>query len=296
MSEIDIKERQKLEDKIKLLDRNVILSQKMKSNLVNIKEKINENNEDIKNTDNQENPSRYGINKIVNATEIVTYKGTKKTYQIAKTTAKNTTKTIKAVIDTIKAIAIGTKSTISLIVAGGWILVVVIIVFCMVGAFVGYFTSDDAGKELPKILQVAKIEVEEDKTGGEKYWRWYGFQERVEWCAVFVSWCANESNCIKEDKLPKYSVCDDGINWFKEKGEWQDKENYIPKPGDIIFFNWLEDNGTRDEKSDHTGIVEKIDIENKKVNTIEGNSSDNCKRRSYNLNSEDIVGYGTPNY
>lgn len=66
--------------------------------------------------------------------------------------------------------------------------------------------------------------------------------------------------------------------------------------GDIIFFNWLEDDGTRGEKSDHTGIVESIDIENKKVNTIEGNSSDNCKRRSYDLDSEDIVGYGTPVY
>ena len=66
--------------------------------------------------------------------------------------------------------------------------------------------------------------------------------------------------------------------------------------GDIIFFNWLEKDGIRGESSDHTGIVEKIDIENKKVITIEGNSGDNCKRRSYDLDSEDIMGYGTPVY
>ena len=105
----------------------------------------------------------------------------------------------------------------------------------MIGAFVSRFTNGDDGMKLPEIVPIAKVEVEEDKTGGEKYWKWYGFDERVEWCAVFVSWCANESNCMN-DKVPQYSVCDSGINWFKEQQEWQNRENYIPKPRRYYIF------------------------------------------------------------
>ena len=98
--------------------------------------------------------------------------------------------------------------------------------------------------------------------------------------------------------IPKYSVCDDGINKFKEKGQWQDRENdgtlYIPSLGDIIFFDWIEkDTGEQDGISDHTEIVKNVDIENNKVHTIEGNSGDAVKEQEYDLNNIQIVGYGT---
>ena len=100
--------------------------------------------------------------------------------------------------------------------------------------------------------------------------------------------------------IPKYSACDDGISKFKEKGEWQDRETdgtlYIPKPGDIIFFDWIDkDTGEQDGISDHTGIVKNVDIENNKVHTIEGNSGDAVKEQEYDLNNIQIVGYGTIN-
>ena len=83
------------------------------------------------------------------------------------------------------------------------------------------------------IVDVAKTQI--GNVGGEPYWSWYGFEARVEWCACFVSWCANESNCMN-DKVPQYSVCDSGINWFKEQQEWQNRENYIPKPRRYYIF------------------------------------------------------------
>ena len=47
----------------------------------------------------------------------------------------------------------------------------------------GVYGSDDM------IVQVALTQV--GNVGGEPYWSWYGFGSRVEWCACFVSWCAD---------------------------------------------------------------------------------------------------------
>jgi len=125
--------------------------------------------------------------------------------------------------------------------------------------------------------------------GGQPYWSWYGFDGRVEWCACFVSWCANECGYIDAGIIPKFAACQSqGIPWFKERGQWQDG-SYTPKAGDIIFFDWEGDNS-----SDHVGIVEKV--ENDTVYTVEGNSGDACKQRSYAIGSSVIIGYGIPQY
>ncbi len=84
---------------------------------------------------------------------------------------------------------------------------------------------------------------------------------------------------------------EDGISFYKARGEWQDRD-YIPKAGDIIFFDWADDG--RDGRGDHVGIVEYA--QNDKVHTVEGNSSDECRQRVYNLDSLNILGYGTPMY
>ena len=69
----------------------------------------------------------------------------------------------------------------------------------------------------------------------------------------------------------------------------------MPRSGDIIFFDWSkEDTNGRDGSADHVGVVEFVD--NGRVHTIEGNSGDECCRRDYDLNSLDILGYGTPAY
>ena len=124
--------------------------------------------------------------------------------------------------------------------------------------------------------------------GGEPYWSWYGFESHVQWCACFVSWCANECGYLDAGTLPRFSSCSDGVQWFQERGLWQ-TGGYLPQPGDIIFFDWLDDG--QDGKPDHVGIVEWAG--EGIVYTIEGNSGDTCKSKSYSIDHSEILGYGT---
>lgn len=132
------------------------------------------------------------------------------------------------------------------------------------------------------IVEVARSQIGNE--GGELYWRWYGFTQRVEWCACFVSWCANQCGYIDAGIIPKFSGCEWGVSWFKQRGQWANNR-ITPTPGMIIFFDW-DGNGM----SDHTGIVEKV--ENGRVYTIEGNTEDSCRERSYPLGDYEILGYG----
>ena len=135
------------------------------------------------------------------------------------------------------------------------------------------------------IVTVALNEL--NNTGGEKYWRWYGLETRTEWCAIFVSWAANEIGLLNTT-IPKFASVRVGINWFKQNGLWQEK-SYVPRTGDIIFFDWENDG-----KANHTGIVEKV--EDNVIYTVEGNSDDAVKERKYDISSNVIFGYGVPNY
>ena len=124
-------------------------------------------------------------------------------------------------------------------------------------------------------------------SGGQKFWSWYGFDSRVEWCACFVSWCADQSGLIASGNVPKFSLCCDGVSWFQGKNKWQ-SGGTTPTAGMIIFFDWDHD-GT----SDHVGIVEKC--EGGRVYTIEGNSSDQVRQRNYAVDYSSIMGYGVIN-
>lgn len=136
------------------------------------------------------------------------------------------------------------------------------------------------------IVEIALSQV--GNVGGQPYWSWYGFDGRVEWCACFVSWCANECGYIENGAIPKFAGCVQGSQWFKDRGQWQDR-NYEPSVGNIIFFDWEGDGET-----DHVGIVEKC--ENGVVYTVEGNSGDACKQNSYPIGSSVVYGYGLPAY
>ena len=136
------------------------------------------------------------------------------------------------------------------------------------------------------IVEVALTQLGNE--GGEPYWSWYGFGGRVEWCACFASWCADQCGYLESGIIPKFSLCSDGVDWFKGRGQWLDK-NYEPQAGDIIFFDWGNDGSI-----DHVGIVEKC--ENGTVYTVEGNSGDACRQQSYPVGSSSIYGYGCPKY
>ena len=137
-----------------------------------------------------------------------------------------------------------------------------------------------------EIVSVALSQV--GNVGGQPYWSWYGFNSRVEWCACFVSWCANECGYIENGIIPKFAGCIQGSEWFMERGQWQDG-SFTPEAGQIIFFDWEGDGLT-----DHVGIVERV--ENGTVYTVEGNSGDACRQNSYSIGSSVIYGYGIPAY
>lgn len=137
-----------------------------------------------------------------------------------------------------------------------------------------------------EIVSVALSQV--GNVGGRPYWSWYGFDSHVNWCACFVSWCANKCGYIESGAVPKFASCTAGSNWFKARDLWKPRGS-TPNPGELIFFDW-----DADSLPDHVGIVKRV--ENGTVYTVEGNSSDRCRQRSYSLGYSGIFGYGTPNY
>ena len=136
-----------------------------------------------------------------------------------------------------------------------------------------------------QIVSVAMGQI--GNSGGQKFWSWYGFDSHVEWCACFVSWCADQSGLIESGKVPKFSLCSSGVTWFQGKNKWQ-SGGTTPSAGMIIFFDW-----DHDGNSDHVGIVEKC--EGGRVYTVEGNSSDQVRQRNYAVDYASIMGYGVIN-
>ena len=155
-----------------------------------------------------------------------------------------------------------------------------------VSVLYGIYGADD------QIVAVALSQL--GNVGGEPYWSWYGFGSRVEWCTCFVSWCADQCGYIETGVIPKYAGCVNGVNWFKDRGQWADND-IEPAPGMIIFFDWDNkgSSGPQDGESDHTGIVGRGDGI---VYTVEGNSGDSCRENHYAVGYYEILGYGIPAY
>ena len=113
------------------------------------------------------------------------------------------------------------------------------------------------------------------------------------WCATTVSAAAIELGLT--DIIPKECSCGRMIELFKKIGAWQEKDDYVPKIGDIIFFDW-QDIGIGDNTGwpDHVGVVS--NIEGDTITTIEGNIKDSVGSRTIKVNSKNIRGYGIPGF
>ena len=134
------------------------------------------------------------------------------------------------------------------------------------------------------VVDIAKSQV--GNVGGQPYWSWYGFNSRVEWCACFVSWCYGQMGLTE----PRFAACQSqGIPWFQSHGQWGGRDYANIAPGDAIFFDW-----DLDGSADHVGIV--VGTDGSRVYTVEGNSGDACKIKSYSLTYECIKGYGLMNW
>lgn len=128
--------------------------------------------------------------------------------------------------------------------------------------------------------------------GGEKYWRWAGLSERCPWCALFVSWCADQTGLLASGKIPYFSFVTDGVSWFQANDKWidgsrVDSTNYdqIVYPGMLIFFDW-----TSDGVPDHVGIV--TNAVNGYIYTVEGNNGDAVVEDLYSADSSCLFGFG----
>jgi RHS repeat-associated protein len=117
-----------------------------------------------------------------------------------------------------------------------------------------------------------------------KYGEWYNMNEQP-WCAMFVSYCANEAGVLNT-AIPKYASVASGKQDYLDAGRFHSSaSDYIPKAGDTIFF-------TNSNGQNHTGIVVAYDPVTKIVYTIEGNSDNAVRQNDYNKSNKKIVGYG----
>lgn len=158
--------------------------------------------------------------------------------------------------------------------------------------------GDNNGTVCTQIVEAAQNELNDaDKTvGGYRYKNWYGMD--ANWCAMFVSYCADKCGFIEKGIMPKTASVAASKQWYINNNLYHDAASgYVPKAGDIIIFG----NGMS-----HTGIVTGYNPETKKLTTIEGNSGrssttpyhkgSHVKEHTYSITYSKIDGYGTPQY
>lgn len=161
--------------------------------------------------------------------------------------------------------------------------ILILIIIIILAASMAFYGSEEG--DIPvngSLVEIAESQL--GNVGGVKFWSWYGFQEHVDWCACFVSWCCDKAGYLEDGRAPKFSYCQDGVNWFISQKNWY-RNTITPKPGMIIFFDW-----DRNGEANHVGIVK--ECRDGIVYTIEGNSGDMCRERSYPVGSSLIYGYG----
>ena len=174
------------------------------------------------------------------------------------------------------------------IIAGTVFLILALVAAHYLGESLGEKAYASYNKEIVPIAEDKPIvNIAKEQIGnfdGDPFWSWYGFGSRVEWCACYVSWCANELGYIDEGKVPKFAMVGDGINWYVNRDQWIPGDG-TPTAGDLIFFDW-----DQDDIRDHVGIVSSVIGD--KVFSIEGNSSNRCRVKVYTLKDPVIYGYG----
>lgn len=140
-----------------------------------------------------------------------------------------------------------------------------------------------------EVIDLALSQV--GQVGGQPYWSYYGFSNRVEWCACFVHWCMRHTPSASGayPTTSNNAYCQTVANNFMNIGQWGDRSYTNVVAGDTIFFDWQGDGHT-----DHIGLV--IGTDGTNVYTVEGNSGDAVKVKSYPIGSGVIYGYGLMNY
>ena len=208
-----------------------------------------------------------------------------------------TNRSISASLKRILEVAKSKVSALSLSLAGGAaVMVIISVVLVMALTISSSFVEFDLELSDNDLVNIALSQVGTES--GEEYWSWYGFDHEVGWCACFVSWCGNEAGLIKKDLMPRFAWVPTGVYWFQGRGQWYDN-SITPEPGMIIFYDWydetLDEDGEpigQDGEADHVGIVEKV--EGGIIYTVEGNTTDRfiCAEKTCPVGYFEILGFG----
>lgn len=161
--------------------------------------------------------------------------------------------------------------------------------------------------KVEEFLDVATAEVGTAETG-ENHTKYGKFTKHdgQPWCGSFIMWCANE---VKQ-KMPNVVWTPGGVTAFQGMGTWANSATAKPKPGDIVFFDFIEGGA----KVEHVGIVVKDNLDGT-ITTIEGNTSPEHKAKGSQANGGEVaqriraykktnkknltpfvVGFGTPKW
>lgn len=151
-----------------------------------------------------------------------------------------------------------------------------------------YGLNEHSGLWTEQGMALALTAYNELLNDGEKYWTWYGFDSHVEWCAIFVSWCAAQRGYIAEGIMPLCSSVDsqaNGYAWYYSHGEsFAASPDITPAPGWIAFF-----------KRGHTGIV--YSYTDEYVYLIERSTGDVVRLNEYPLDTVgEILWWSVPPY
>lgn len=121
----------------------------------------------------------------------------------------------------------------------------------------------------------------------------YKMTVRDPWCATSVS--AWAIMCDIADIFAIECSCSKQISMWKSMGRWQEIDSYVPKIGDVLYYDWA-DNSVGDNKGDpdHVGVVTKISGDT--ITVIEGNKNNSVEYRTMKVNGKYIRGYALPNY
>ena len=120
----------------------------------------------------------------------------------------------------------------------------------------------------------------------------YAVKNSDDWCDIFVTTVFQREGL--SGLIGRECGVERHIQIFKRLGIWNENGAATPKAGDIITFNWDQDTQPNDGFADHIGIVE--NVSNGVIHTIEGNSNDQVRRKTYRIGHGNIRGFASPRY
>ena len=120
----------------------------------------------------------------------------------------------------------------------------------------------------------------------------YAVKNTDDWCDIFVTTIFQREGL--SDLVGRECGVERHIQIFKRLGIWNEDGGSTPKAGDIITFNWDQDSQPNNGFADHIGIVESVS--NGVIHTIEGNSNDQVRRKTYRIGHGNIRGFASPRY